>query len=102
MAESSRLTKEEWDALEPRLEHAERAAHELFMHNPETQSVLGGVEHTPGYVLLQHLKGQNDQTAIRLFRVVEMYHHELTRANIAAAFLNGKETGATTSAGDKD
>ena len=102
MAESSRLTKEEWDALEPRLEHAERGAHELFMQTPETQALLGGAEHTPGYVLLQHLKEQNDQTAIRLFRAVEMYHHELTRANIAAAFLYGKETGTSGGAGDKD
>jgi len=102
MAESSRLTKEEWDALEPRLEHAERTAHGLFLQSPETQSLLAGAEHTPGYVLLQHLKGQNDQTAIRLFRVVEMYHHELTRANIAAAFLYGKETGTSGSVGDKD
>ena len=102
MAESSRLTKEEWDALEPRLEHAERTAHGLFMQNAETQALLGGVEHTPGYVLLQHLKGQNDQTAIRLFRAVEMYHHELTRANIAAAFLYGKEMGRSGGAGHKD
>jgi hypothetical protein len=102
MAESNRLTKEEWDALEPRLEHAERTAHGLFMQNAETQALLGGAEHTPGYVLLQHLKGENDQTAIRLFRAVEMYHHELTRANIAAAFLYGKETAASGGAGDKD
>lgn len=102
MAEPSRLTKEEWDALEPRLEQAERSAHEQFMHSPETRSLLGGAEHTPGYVLLQHLKGQSDQAAIRLFRVVEMYHHELTRANIAAAFLCGKEKGASGSAEGRD
>ncbi len=88
-----RLTKEEWDDLEPRLLEAERAAHERFMDSPETQALMGRSEHTPGYLLLQQLKALNDSAAVQLFRAVEMYHHELTRADIAAAFVHGRELG---------
>ncbi len=85
-----KLTKEEWETLEPRLSAAERAAHEEYMSEPETVEALGGTEFTPGYLLLQHLKAANDQEGIRLFRSMEMYHHEITRADIAAAYLFGK------------
>lgn len=90
---ADRLTKEEWDDLEPRLAAAERAAHARYMASPEAQELLGGTDHTPGYLLLQRLKELNDQQAIKLFRAMEMYHHELTRADISVAYLRGKEAG---------
>jgi hypothetical protein len=88
-----RLTKEQWDDLEPRLAGAERAAHQHFMQSPETQAVMGASENTPGYLLLQRLKALNDPAAVQLFRALEMYYHEITRADIAAAYLRGKEVG---------
>lgn len=91
--ELCRLTKEEWDDLESRLAEAERAAHERYMASPETRALLGDTDKTPGYLLLQRLKELNDQQAVKLFRAVEMYHHELSRADIAAAFLRGREIG---------
>jgi hypothetical protein len=87
------MTAEEWEALEPRLAAAERAAHEEYMSAPETVEVLGGTDLTPGYLLLQHLKEAGDQPGIRLFRAMEMYHHEITRADIAAAYAFGKSGG---------
>jgi len=101
MAELGRLTKDEWDALEPLLAAADKAAHEQFMRSPAAKSLLEGSDETPGYQLLQRLKELNDQTAVRLFRAVEMYHHELTRADITAAFLRGKEVGATQGGAEK-
>ncbi|MGD0111655.1 MAG: hypothetical protein ABSD48_07305 [Armatimonadota bacterium] len=89
-----RLTKEEWDDLEPRLVEAERAAHEHFMQSAETQAVMGASEHTPGYVLLQRLKQLDDPAMVQFFRATEMYHHEITRADIAVAYARGKEVGA--------
>jgi hypothetical protein len=89
-----RLTKEEWDDLEPRLAEAERAAHEHFMASAEAQAAVGASEHTPGYVLLQRLKQLSDPALLKLFRAMEMYHHEITRADIAIAYARGKEVGA--------
>jgi len=91
--EPGRLTKEEWDDLEPRLAQAERAAHERYMRSPETRSLVGETDKTPGYLLLQRLKERDDTEAVKLFHAVEMYHHELSRADIAAAFLRGRELG---------
>jgi hypothetical protein len=101
MGELGRMTKEEWDDLEPRLVAAERAAHARFMESAETRKMLSSTEKTPGYLLLQRLRELNDQSAIRLFRATEMYHHELTRANITAAFLRGKELGKGACCPDK-
>ena len=92
--EVPRLTKGEWDDLEPRLAAADSAAHERYMQSPETRALLGDTDKTPGYVLLQRLKALSDPEVVKLFRAVEMYHHELTRMNIAAAYLRGKEIGA--------
>lgn len=88
-----RLTKEEWEDLEPDLAEAERVAHDLFMHSAEARKLVGETSRTPGYLLLQRLKQLDDKEAVKLFRAVEMYHHELTRADISAAFLRGKELG---------
>jgi hypothetical protein len=85
-----RVTQEEWEALEPRLAGAERAAHDAFMNSPDVRQLLSGTEFTPGYLLLQRLREARDEEGIRLFRAMEMYHHELMRADIAAAFLYGK------------
>ncbi len=93
MAEMGRLTKEEWDDLEPLLAESDKNAHERFMASAEAKSLVEESERTPGYQLLQHLKKADDQNAVRLFRAVEMYHHEVTRGDIAAAFLRGKEIG---------
>jgi len=93
MGETGRLTKEEWDDLEPLLATADKTAHQRFMQTPAAESLLEDREKTPGYQLLQRLKEINDQAAIRLFRAVEMYHHEVSRADIIAAFLRGKEAG---------
>lgn len=88
-----RVSKEEWEALEPRLAAAERTAHDVFMNSADTRQLLPGPEFTPGYLLLQRLKEAGDQEGIRLFRAMEMYHHELTRADISAAFLYGRSLG---------
>jgi hypothetical protein len=94
-----RLTKEEWDDLEPLLAEADRVAHERFMESPAAKSLTEEGDRakvgrpTPGYLLLQRLREIGDQAAIRLFRAVEMYHHELTRGDITVAFLRGKEIG---------
>ncbi len=93
MADPGRLTKEEWDDLEPRLVEAERALHESFVGSPEAQSLMGDSDKTPGYLLLLRLKELNDREAIQLFRAVEMYHHELSRADMTVAFLRGREVG---------
>jgi hypothetical protein len=96
MAEPLHLTKEEWDELEPVLAAADSAAHEQFMESPEAKALLGDTEMTPGYLLLQHLKKIGDQEAVKLFRATEMYHHEITRADIAAAYLQAKKAAQTT------
>ena len=88
-----RMTEQEWADLEPRLAGAERAAHDEYMRTEEVAALTGGSEYTPGYLLLQRLKAANDQESIHLFWAMEMYHHELTRADIAAAFLRGREIG---------
>lgn len=93
MLDAGRLSKEDWDDLEPRLEAAEKAAHDNFMRNPQARDLLGDGDHTPGYLLLQHLKQRKDERGVRLFRAVEMYFHELSRADIATAYLRGKEVG---------
>ncbi|MFB3881024.1 MAG: hypothetical protein ACE149_07155 [Armatimonadota bacterium] len=91
MAEAGRLTKEEWDDLEPLLAEADRQTHERFVQSPEAQSLIGDEQNSPGYLLLQRLKELNDETAIKLFRAAEMYHHEITRADITVAYLAGKQ-----------
>jgi len=93
MADVGRLTKEEWDDLEPLLAEADKAAHERFMRSPAAKALLQESDNTPGYQLLQRLKEIDDRTAVQLFRAVEMYHHEVTRADITVAFLRGKEIG---------
>jgi hypothetical protein len=87
------MTKEEWEAIEPYLAEADKAAHETFLASPEAQAIIGVTDTTPGYLLLQRLKELNDANAIALFRAVEMYHHEITRADINAAYLAGKAAG---------
>jgi hypothetical protein len=96
MAGEGRLTKEEWDGLEPLLAAADGAAHEKFMGSPEARALT---DKTPGYLLLQHLKKLDDQTAIKLFRATEMYQHEITRADIGAAYLRGKKIGRAAAEG---
>ncbi|HUU53996.1 MAG TPA: hypothetical protein VMY87_03670 [Armatimonadota bacterium] len=93
MAEAGRLTKEEWEELEPLLAEADQGAHERFMRSPEARALLGEEDKTPGFLLLQRLKELDDQTAIKLFRATEMYQHEITRADISAAYLRGKAIG---------
>jgi len=99
MAGEGRLTKEEWDELEPLLAAADRAAHERFMGSPETRTLMGDTDKTPGYLLLQHLKKLDDQAAVKLFRAAEMYQHEITRADITAAYLRGKKIGGAEAEG---
>jgi hypothetical protein len=101
MPEPERMTKQEWEDLEPLLVEAEKEAHEQYMKNPQARELVGDTERTPGYVLLQRLRETNDQTAIRLFRAVEMYHHEITRADITAAFLLGKEIARRSAGSDQ-
>jgi hypothetical protein len=101
MADVGRLTKEEWDDLEPRLAEVDRGTHERFTSSAEAKSLLGETDKTPGYVLLQHLKELGDETAVKLFRATEMYHHEITRADIGVAYLRGKEVGRTEAEGEK-
>ena len=93
MAGEGRLTKEEWDELEPLLAAADGATHEKFMGSPEARALMGDTDKTPGYLLLQRLKKLDDEAAIKLFRATEMYQHEITRADISAAYLRGKKIG---------
>lgn len=93
MADMVRLTKEEWADLEPRLKEAERIAHDGYMASEEVRALVGDSDRTPPYLLLQHLRALKDEDAVRLFRATEMYYHELTRADIAAAFVRGREVG---------
>jgi len=93
MAEVGRLTKEEWDSLEPLLSEADKAVHGQFVASPAANALVGSTDKSPGYLLLQRLKELNDETAIKLFRATEMYHHEITRADITAAYLAGKRAG---------
>lgn len=99
MAGEDRLTKEEWDELEPLLAAADKATHEKFMESAEARSLVGDTDKTPGYLLLQHLKKLEDEAAIKLFRAAEMYQHEITRADITAAYLRGKKVGGAEAAG---
>ncbi len=93
MAEVGRLTKEEWDTLEPLLAEADKTTHEQFVAAAEAQTLTGVTDKSPGYLLLQRIKELGDDTAIKLFRASEMYHHEITRADITAAFLRGLQLG---------
>jgi hypothetical protein len=93
MAEVGRLTKDEWDRLEPLLSEADRLAHEQFMASPAAQALTGQTDKSPGYLLLQRLKELDDEAAVKLFRAAEMYHHEITRADITAAYLEGRRAG---------
>jgi hypothetical protein len=93
MAEVGRLTKDEWDRLEPLLSEADNAVHAHFIASPAAHALLGSSDKSPGYLLLQRLKELNDEAAIKLFRATEMYHHEITRADITAAYLEGKRAG---------
>ena len=93
MAETPRLTKQQWDDLEPLLAAADRAAHQRFMRSAEAASVMRGSDKTPGYLLLERLKQLHDPTVVKLFRAMEMYHHEITRADITAAYLRGEQLG---------
>ena len=95
MAGLCRMSKEEWDDLEPKLAEAERAAHAHYMESEEVRALLGRTDKTPGYLLLQRLREMDDEKGIELFRAVEMYYHELTRADIAVAFQHGKGIGAS-------
>jgi hypothetical protein len=101
MSDVGRLTKEEWDDLEPRLAKADRDTHERFVSGAEAKSLLGDTDKTPGFLLLQRLKELGDETAVKLFRAAEMYHHEITRADIGLAYLRGKEVGRAEVAGEK-
>jgi hypothetical protein len=89
MADEDRLTKQQWQDLEPYLVAAEERAREEFFLSPQAQEVLGDSRETPGYHLLKRLKASKEEAAVRLFRLFELYHHEITRADIAAAFLRG-------------
>ena len=102
MAGTGRLTKEEWDDLEPILAKADRVAHENFMSSPETRVLLGDSDKSPGFLLLQHLKKTGDQDAVKLLRAAEMYYHEITRADITAAYLRGKDAGRAEVGGDDE
>jgi len=93
MADRDRLTKDEWDDLEPLLRDADRAVHERFLANAEARAVLGETDRSPGYLLLQHLQASGDQKGVKLLRAAEMYQHEITRADITAAYLRGEEVG---------
>jgi len=102
MAEAGRLTKDEWESLEPLLSEADRLAHEQFMVSPAAQALMGDTDKSPGYLLLQRLKELDDEAAVKLFRAAEMYHHEITRADITAAYLEGKRAGRVDCAQGQD
>jgi hypothetical protein len=97
MAETDRLTREEWQDLEPVLSDADKAVHERFLSDPQATALLGGSDSTPGYVLLRHLRDSGDEEGVKLLRAVETYQHEITRADITVAFLRGKEVGRSES-----
>lgn len=87
------LSQEEWAKLEPLLQEAEAHAHEEFFASPHAQDLLrGGSSETPGNILLRYLKEHEDETAVRLFRAMELYNHELVRHDLAVAYHLGKES----------
>ena len=93
MAEQDRLTKEQWQDLEPYLAEAEERARREFFASEQARAVIGDSQETPGLHLLNRLKASQDAEAIRLFRLTELYQHEIARADIVAAFLRGFQLG---------
>lgn len=91
--ETFHLTHEQWEALEPVLQQAEAHAHEEFFASEASQDLLRtGSEETPGNILLHYLREKGDETAVRLFRAMELYQHELVRHDIAAAYHLGESS----------
>jgi len=94
MQDHFHLTKEEWASLEPLLREAENHAHAEFFAGQAAQDLLReGTEETPGNILLRYLRERGDSGAVRLFRAMELYQHELVRHGLAAAYRLGQETG---------
>ena len=102
MSQQDHLTKEEWQELEPYLAEAEEKAREEFFASPQAGEVLGDSRETPGYHLLKRLKAKEEVEAVQLFRLAELYQHEMTRADIAAAFLRGLRLGKERAASEGD
>src|SRR3990170_1360109 len=86
MSQQDRLTREEWQDLEPYLAEAEEKARLEFFASEQAREVLGDSRETPGYHLLKRLKAKEEAEAVQLFRLAELYQHEMTRADIAAAY----------------
>jgi len=93
MPDQDRLTKEQWQDLEPYLARAEEKAREEFRASEQARALPADSRETPGYHLLKRLKESGDPELTRLFHLVELYQHEMTRADIAAAFLRGFQLG---------
>ena len=89
MLERTHLTKDEWDDLEPYLVSAEEHGREEWLASTD----LADKETTPGALLLRRLRELGDEEAIRLFRAAETYQHELTRHDLAVAYLRGRQVG---------
>lgn len=83
-----RMSAEQWGQLEPLLRDAEQEADAEFF------AEQGGVQVSPGTLLLRHLMQHGDVEGIMLLRAAEMHQHELSRAGYAAAFILGKSGGA--------
>ncbi len=87
------LSKEEWDLLEPLLQEAEKHADEEFFASDLAKDLLRvGSRETPGNILLRYLRDHEDETAVRLFRAMELYNHEMVRHDLAVAYRLGKES----------
>ncbi|NIM04433.1 MAG: hypothetical protein GTN69_06580 [Armatimonadetes bacterium] len=93
MQDNFHMTEEEWARLEALLRDSEKHAHAEFFASQVAKDLLReGTEETPGNVLLRYLRERGDETAVRLFRAMELYNHELVRHDLAVAFHLGKET----------
>jgi hypothetical protein len=92
MKDTLHLTEEQWAVLEPLMQEAETHAHEEFFASHLTKDLLReGSQETPGNILLRYLKERGDETAIRLFRAMELYNHEIVRHDLAVAFHLGQK-----------
>ena len=93
MPEQDRLTKDQWQDLEPYLVQAEERARREFLSSEQARDLIGDSQETPGFHLVKQLRASGEEEAIRLFRLAELYQHEITRADITAAFLRGVQVG---------
>jgi hypothetical protein len=92
MRDDFHMTEEQWAIIEPLLRESESHAHEEFFESQIAKDLLReGSDETPGNILLRYLRSRGDDTAVRLFRAMELYQHEILRHDLAIAFHLGQD-----------